>query len=155
MRFRGHAALVLCLLIRIQAIRGQQSACPDTVSQPMMVQGGAPIVSVTFEQRNGTPRLARFVFDSGGSAIILDEKLANDVGLEPTGEAVTDGVMHFMPTRSPAVRFGSWLATLSTSRAFIHLGQGSFDTRELVEGLLPGKALEPYEVLWIIRTAAF
>jgi hypothetical protein len=42
----------------------------------------------------------------------------------------------------------SWLnAGLSTSKAFIHLGTGSFDTRERTEGLLPGKALESYQVV--------
>jgi hypothetical protein len=36
---------------------------------------------------------------------------------------------------------------LSSSKAFVHLGATSFDNRETVEGLLPGKALEHYNVI--------
>lgn len=61
----------------------------------MTVDGNAPIVTVIFKHTNGTTRLARLVFDSGSDAIILDESLANDLGLKPTGEAITDGYALF------------------------------------------------------------
>jgi hypothetical protein len=117
------------------------------VSQPMTVEGDAPIVTLNFKRTDGTTRPARLVFDSGGGAIILDESLASDLGLTPTGKAITDGGMVYSPTDTPQAQIGSWLISLSTSKTFIHQGKESFDTRERVEGLLPGKALEPYQVV--------
>jgi hypothetical protein len=74
----------------------------------MTVEGNAPIVTLIFKRMNGTTRSARLVFDSGSGAIILDESLANDLGLKPTGEAVTDGGMRYLPTNSPVTHSGSY-----------------------------------------------
>lgn len=113
----------------------------------MVVEGGAPIVTLNLKRVDGTMRSARFVFDSGGGAIILDEGLANDLGLQPTGEPITDGGVRFVPTVPPVAQFGTTVVVLSSSKAFIHMGKSSLDTRERVEGLLPGKALESYQVV--------
>ena len=106
-----------------------------------------PIVTLNFKRLDGTKRSANFAFDSGGGAIILDETLADNLGLKSTGEAVEEDGARFAPTKPPVVQFGSMLVSFSTSKAFLHLGKNSFDTRERIEGLLPGKALEPYQVV--------
>ncbi len=147
MASRLFAAPLLLLLGYGHAQPGQQSTCPVPTDEHMAVEGGAPIVTLNLKRINGTMRPARLVFDSGGGAIILDEGLANDLGLEPTGEPITDGGVRFVPTVPPVAQFGSTVVVLSSSKAFIHMGKNSFDTRERVEGMLPGKALEPYQVV--------
>jgi hypothetical protein len=147
MPFRLQLPWLLLLFVGSQVVIGQQLPCPNTPEQSMTVEGNAPILTLTLKRKDGTIRLARFVFDSGGGAIILDEGLANDLELKPTGKTITDGGVDFSPTEPPVAQIGSWLIALSTSKAFIHLGKESFDTRERVEGLLPGKALEPYQVV--------
>ena len=147
MSFRFQLASVLYLLVGIQAFFGEQPQCPNAVGEPMTVEGNAPVVTLKFTRLDGTTRSARFVFDSGGGAIILDQSLAADLGLKPTGEAISEAGVRFTPTTLPIAQAGSVLVSLSTSRAFIHLGEQSFDRRERIEGLLPGKALEPYQVV--------
>jgi len=113
----------------------------------MKVEGNAPVVTLNFKRLDGTVRFARFIFDSGGGAIILDQSLADDLGLKPTGEAIAEDGTRFVPTNPPVAQVGSTPISLSTSKAFMHMGIRSFDPRERVEGLLPGKALEPYQVV--------
>jgi hypothetical protein len=138
---------LLFLLGYGHALAGQQSSCPDATDERMAVEGGAPIVTLNLKRIDGRMRPARLVFDSGGGAMILDEGLANDLGLQPTGEPITDGGVRFVPTVPPVAQFGSTVVVLSSSKTFIHMGKSSFDTRERVEGMLPGKALEPYQVV--------
>jgi hypothetical protein len=139
--------LLLYLLVGSHAMTGQQPPCPGSNGEPMKVVGNAPIVTLYLNRLDGTKRAASFAFDSGGGAIILDETLADDLGLKPTGEAVEEGGARFAPANPPVIQFGSMPLSLSTSKAFLHLGKNSFDTRERIEGLLPGKALEPYQVV--------
>ena len=147
MAFRLLMTPLLILLGYSHALVGQHSICPDSTEERMEVKGGAPIVTLHLKRVDGTTRSARFVFDSGGGAIIVDEGLANDLGLQPTGEQIVDGGMRFLRTTPPTAQFGSTTVVLSSSKAFIHIGKSSFDVRERVEGLLPGKALEPYQVV--------
>jgi hypothetical protein len=147
MLFGSQIVSLLYLFIGTQAVVGQQPQCPPAAGQPMTVEGNAPIVTLNFTRLDGTIRSARLGFDSGGGAIILDQSLADDLGLKPTGEAISENGVRFAPTTPPVAQTGSMLVTLSTSKAFIHPGEQSFDRRERIEGLLPGKALEPYQVV--------
>ncbi|MGA3204812.1 MAG: hypothetical protein ABSF12_20155 [Bryobacteraceae bacterium] len=113
----------------------------------MSVEGNAPIISLQFKRKDGTTRTARFVFDSGGGAVLVDSSLASDLELEPSGDAIVDSRERYMPVHLPVAGIGALAVSLGTSKAFIHLGDKSFDTREHVEGLLSGKALEPYQVV--------
>jgi hypothetical protein len=144
--FRLHV-LALCLLAGSQAMSGQRLSCPNSNDEPMAVAGNAPVVTLDLSRLDGTKRAARFVFDSGGGAIIVDEPLADDLGLKPTGEAIEEGGVRFAPANPPVAQIGPVPVSLSASKAFIHLGKNSFDTRERTEGLLPGKALEPYQIV--------
>lgn len=58
---------------------------------PLAVEGNAPIVTLQFRQPDGQFRKARFVFDSGGGALIFDESLAKDLGLKHAGAIVAEG----------------------------------------------------------------
>jgi len=58
-----------------------------------------------------------------------------------------------VPSNVPAARVGRMPVDLRTSKAFVHLGATSFTNRDTVEGLLPGKALEHYQVVLGLSTA--
>jgi hypothetical protein len=147
MRFPLLFASLLFSFVGSQTAAAQRNVCQEVVSQPMTVEGNAPIVTLNFKRLDGTLRPARFLFDSGGGATILDESLARDLRLTPRAQSIEQDGARFAPTTPPFAQLGSTTIALSTSKAFIHLGSGSFDTRERVEGMLPGKALEPYQVV--------
>lgn len=113
----------------------------------MAVAGNAPVVSLRFRKPDGTTRVARFLFDSGGGAVILDESLASDLGLKADGAEIDEYGVRYAPVELPPVWIGKFQVSLATSKAYIHRGAGRFDPRDAVEGMLPGKALEPYEVV--------
>jgi hypothetical protein len=140
-------ALLLFLCCAVRGGQGQEPRCAVRATERMEVVGDAPIVALKLLRADGTLRPARFVFDSGGGAIILDETLASDLGLKPTGKPIEDEGSGFSPVSAPKAYLGAKPISLSTSKAFVHLGKRSFDTRERVEGLLPGKALEPYDIV--------
>jgi hypothetical protein len=119
----------------------------DHVTVPMSVEGNAPIVTLQFKKPNGGTRTARFLFDSGGGAIILDEGLATDLGLKPEGPELSDDGQRYRGVNVTAARVGGMPLDLSASKAFVHLGTASFTNRDTVEGMLPGKALEHYQVV--------
>jgi len=139
--------LSFCLFVGSHTMTGQQPHCPGSKGETMKVVGNVPVVTLNFKRLDGTKRSANFAFDSGGGGVILDETLANDLGLKSSGESVEEDGARFAPTKPPVVQFGSVPVSLSTSKAFLHVGKNSFDTRERIEGLLPGKALEPYQVV--------
>jgi hypothetical protein len=143
----GLKILSFCLFAGSTVMTGQQPLCPGSNGQPMKVVGNAPIITLYLNRLDGTQRPASFVFDSGGGAIILDQPLADDLGLKPTDEAQEEGGTRFAPVNPPVVHFGPMVVSLSTSKVFVHLGKNSFDTRERIEGLLPGKSLEAYQVV--------
>ena len=77
------------------ALAAQQPACPAITDEHMAVEGNALIVTLTLKRVDGTSRPACFVFDSGGDAIILDQSLADDLGLKPAVAPMTDGAVRF------------------------------------------------------------
>lgn len=114
---------------------------------PFSVENNAPIVTLGFKRQDGTLRTARFILDSGGGAMIFDQPLATDLGLVPEGSAISSEGQAFERVPMPAAFVGKMPVDLRSSGAFIHLGKTSFDNRDRVEGLLPGKALEHYQVV--------
>lgn len=113
----------------------------------MSVEGNAPIITLAFKKPNGSVRTARFVLDSGGGAIIFDQGLAKDIGLKPEGAALSSEGQLFKHVKVPAAFIGGMPLDMRTSNAVVHLGAASFMNRDKVEGLLPGKALEHYDVV--------
>ena len=128
-------------------LHAQSRTALDHVTVPMSVEGNVPIVTLQFKRPNGGTRTARFLFDSGGGAIILDEGLATDLGLKPEGLELSDDGQRYRAVDVPAARVGGMPLHLSASKAYVHLGKTSFTNRDTVEGMLPGKALEHYQVV--------
>jgi hypothetical protein len=146
MRYFLALAIVLFTLGNEPVLCAQPVVCP-VGKTPLSVEGNAPIVSLRFRRQDGTTRVARFVFDSGGGAVLIDDALASDLGLRPSGAEIVDSAERYAPVTMPPAMIGGFSVSLATSKAFIHLGARSFDPREHIEGLLPGKALEPYQVV--------
>src|SRR5580704_2362468 len=140
--------VLLCTIIlgRLSSYaQGQPSA--QSVSVPMSLEGNAPIVTLTFRRPDGSVRTARFIFDSGGGAIILNEGLATEIALKPEGSGISEEGQQYRAMDVPAASIGGMPLDMGTSKAFMHLGLASFTNRDSVEGLLPGKALERYQVV--------
>ena len=87
------------------------------------------------------------MFDSGGGGIIFDEGLAADLGLRPGGTAISEDGQEYKAVDVPKAFLGGMPIDLRTSKAFVHLGTTSFTKRDTIEGLLPGKAFERYQVV--------
>ncbi|HTU50507.1 MAG TPA: hypothetical protein VMF56_07920 [Acidobacteriaceae bacterium] len=117
------------------------------VTFPMSVVGNTPIVTLTFNRPGGDIRTARFIFDSGGGAIIFDQGLANDLGLLPEGPIIASQGERYRRVHVPAAFAGGMPIDFGASHAFVHLGTNSFTNRVAVEGMLPGKAFEHYQVV--------
>jgi hypothetical protein len=147
MSFNKLVGMIVYVCLTGAFCNAQTLLCPSVGQEIMSVEGNVPIVTLEFKRQDGTTRLARFVFDSGGGAVILDSALASDLGLAATGTEIRDVGERYVPVNPPPTRIGTFPVSLGTSKAFIHLGSRSFDTRERVEGMLPGKALEPYQVV--------
>ena len=118
------------------------------ITVPMSVEGNAPIITLAFKTPQGGLRSARFLFDSGGGAIILGEGLAKDIGLKSKGAILSDDGQQYEEVDLPTAFVGEMPVDLQTSKAFAHVGASSFiHDRYKVEGMLPGKALERYQII--------
>jgi hypothetical protein len=146
MQFRG-LVLACALLISDPYPQAHVQKPVRQVTVPMSVEGDVPIVTLTFRKPDGGLRTARFIFDSGGGAIIFDQSLAADIGLNPSGAVVSEEGHLYGAVNVPTAFLGEMPVDLRTSKAFVHLGVSSFDDRDSVEGLLPGKALQRYQVV--------
>jgi len=140
-------ALACTLSLDHPYLHSQETRAVTHVTVPMSVEGDAPIVTLSFKRPNGNLRTARFVFDSGGGGIIFDEGLATDLGLRPEGATVFSDGQQYRRVNVPVAFVGGMPVDLRSSKAFVHLGTTSFTNSIKVDGLLPGKAFEHYQVV--------
>jgi hypothetical protein len=131
-----------------ECLHAQDQPGVHHVTIPMSVEGNAPIITLTFKTPQGSLRTARFLFDSGGGAIILGEGLAKDIGLKAKGAVISDDGQQYQEVDLPTGFVGEMPVDLQTSKAFVHVGASSFiNNRYKLEGMLPGKALEHYQIV--------
>ena len=148
----GIRSIVLILtgtvVLGLECLQAQHQPGTYHETVPMSVEGNAPIITLTFKTPDGSLRTARFLFDSGGGAIILAEGLAEDIGLKSKGAVLSDDGVQYQEVDLPTALLGGMSVNLQTSKAFVHLGAGSFIHHRIdVDGMLPGKALEHYQVV--------
>ena len=148
----GIRSIVLILtgtvVLGLECLQAQHQPGTYHETVPMSVEGNAPIITLTFKTPDGSLRTARFLFDSGGGAIILAEGLAEDIGLKSKGAILSDDGVQYQEVDLPTALLGDMSVNLQTSKAFVHLGAGSFIHHRIdVDGMLPGKALEHYQVV--------
>lgn len=131
-----------------QSLHAQDQPDVHHVTIPMSVEGNAPIITVTLKTTQGVLRPARFLFDSGGGAIILGQGLAKDLGLKAKGAVLSDDGEQYQEVDLPSGFVGEMPVDLQTSKAFVHVGKSSFiRNRYKLDGMLPGKALERYQIV--------
>lgn len=106
------------------------------------------MIDLEFVRSDGSIQTGRFVLDSGGGAFLLTEKLANAIGLKPTGPARSAEGARFAPVTPQEVRLGGMTLDLKGARVFMLAGQDRFDFRDGADGLFPGHVLERYHVIF-------
>jgi len=146
----GYSVLIFAsgVVLGQQRLHAQDQPAVHHVTIPMSVEGNAPIITITFNTTQGVLRTARFLFDSGGGAIILGEGLAKDLGLKAKGAVLSEDGQQYQQVNLPTGFVGEMPINLETSKAFVHVGTNSFiSNRDKVDGMLPGKALEHYQIV--------
>jgi len=114
----------------------------------MSVEGNAPIIALAFKTAQGSLRTARFLFDSGGGAIILSKGLAKNLGLKAKGAILSEDGQQYQEVYPTTAFVDEMPVDLRSSKAFVYMGAGSFiHDRDKVEGMLPGKALQHYQIV--------
>jgi predicted aspartyl protease len=121
---------------------------PTSATVPLDASTNTAIVELTFQKKDGTPRTARFVIDTGGGAFILSEALANDIGIERTGPAQKGEEGTFAPLATPAVRLGDMPMDLQGVPAVAQIGLARLNARDDADGLVPGRLLRKYHVIF-------
>ena len=121
---------------------------PTSATVPMDVSNNAAIVELTFLRKDGTPRNSRFVVDTGGGAFILSEGLANDIGVERIGPVEKGEEGTFAPLATPAVRLGDMPIDLQGVFTLVQIGPARLNARDDADGLVPGRLLRKYHVVF-------
>jgi hypothetical protein len=114
------------------------------VTVPLILEGNVPIVELEFSSARGI-RKARFLVDTGGGdALLLGDRLMADIGAKATG-AVIRG---YEPLKSVPVKLGGMPLDLTGVRTMGMPKRRGPTVRNAVEGLLPGRMLKNYEVVF-------
>jgi predicted aspartyl protease len=125
-----------------------QQTPPASATVPLDSTTNCAIVQLGFVKADGTIRTARFLVDTGGGAFILTESLANDLALRRTGPAMTEDGQTFAPLDLPRVRLGAMPIDLTGVGALVAVGAKRFGTRDDADGLVPGRLLRKYHVIF-------
>lgn len=130
------------LLATLLLTSGTVMAQPVTV--PLIVEGNVPIVELEFSSPHGT-RKARFLVDSGGNdSLWLGSKLAADIGAKAIGPASSGRVA----LKAVPVKLGGMALDLTGVRTIVTPKGRSLGVRNDVEGLIPGRLLRNYQVIF-------
>ena len=115
---------------------------------PLIVEGNAPIVELSFTTPSGAVRKARFVVDTGGGGFLIGSKLMADIGAKAVGSAMQEEGDRFQRLEPFAAKLGDMeldLGGVMTAGMPDHVQLGS---RNDAEGLLPGRLLRKYHVVF-------
>jgi predicted aspartyl protease len=115
---------------------------------PLEATTNTAIVELTFVKKDGTPRSARFVVDTGGGAFILSEPLASEIGAERTGPVQKSSEGSFALLAPPAVRLGDMPIDLKDVPTVAQIGSARLSPRDDAEGMVPGRLLRKYHVIF-------
>ncbi|MDP9122763.1 MAG: hypothetical protein M3O15_15565, partial [Acidobacteriota bacterium] len=115
---------------------------------PMHLEDNVPIVELDFPRAGGGRSRARFTVDTGGGAFILSRRLAAEIGLERVGEEFDAEGARLVGARAPRALLGGMALDLDGAQVLIDLSKGGFNARDASEGLLPGRVLRHYQVVF-------
>ncbi len=133
----GYAVLIFTgtVVFGQQSLHAQDEPAVHRVTIPMSVEGNAPIITVAFKTTQGVLRPARFLFDSGGGAIILSDGLAKELGLKAKGAVLSDDAMMDSNIRKSIYLWGLLVGCQSTykparpSRMWVQAASLAVDTK--------------------------
>ena len=129
----------LCLVFALTA------ANAASVTVPLIVEGNAPIVNVRVKH-GASIRMARFLVDTGGGAVIFGSKVMADIGAKPTGPEMNEGGDRMVPVDGVTLAIGGMEVDLKDVRLFAMTSSARTMRRNDVEGLLPAGVLRKYRV---------
>jgi PDZ domain/Aspartyl protease len=124
------------------------AAVAQTGTVPLILEENVPMIDLEFVRPDGTMQTGRFVVDSGGGAFVLTEKLANSIGLKPSGPVRKAEGAEFASANPPQVRVGGMPLDLKDARVMIQYGNDRLEERDAVDGLFPGHVLKRYHVIF-------
>lgn len=120
----------------------------QSVTVPLILDGNAPIVELELSTASVTPRIARFLVDTGGGAFILGSRLMVDTGAV-TRSGVDAGAGAEMVELEPLeARLGGMVLDLSRARIVGKPGSPWLGPRNQAEGMLPASVLRRYDVVF-------
>lgn len=134
---------LLCLIASAAAAGAQPATAP------LIVQGNAPLVELTFRTPSGGERKARFLVDTGGGAFILGKNLLADVAPEKIGAPRESGEGGRIQVVKPMeVSMGAMKLDLTDVRTLGQMDAVWVNDRNDAEGMIPGHLLKKYHVIF-------
>ena len=131
---------------RVQRQR-EQAATFGTV--PIDLRDNRVFVQLTCVRPDGSLRQALVQVDSGGGSVILSESLSHDLALKSIGSPSEEDGETFQMVTSPEIRIGEMPLNLSDVSTVVTVGsKGEFSPGSGVEGFLPARLLQKYEVVF-------
>ncbi len=123
----------------------------DRVTVPLQVEGNRPYVDVILKRTNGTPRITKFLVDSGGGGFLIAESAARDLGLKWGKTEKEEGLEFGQPTITPEASLGGMKLELNPQRVMVIVGADRVAPSNApvkAEGLFPGHLLARYHVVF-------
>lgn len=133
------AAFLACVLC---------SAAVAAADVPMTVEDGRPYIDVQFTATDGHVVKAHVWLDSGGGALILSQKLMEDLGLKPTGDAFEEEGEKLAPLAVPELSLGGSALQLKDAQAFEVAGASQGIQHTDADAALPVRLLRGYDVVF-------
>jgi predicted aspartyl protease len=133
---------VCCLLLAALPASTQQTTVP------LIVEGNAPIVELSFTTASGSLRKARFLVDTGGGAFLIGSQLMADIGAKAAGPEVQEEGERYQPL----LPFGAKLGDIDLDLKGVSVSglphRVRVSSRNDTEGLLPSRLLRKYSVVF-------
>jgi len=122
----------------------------STIAQtiPMMVEGNVPIVELKAGTSASNARLARFVVDSGGGAVIIGSKLLADSGAKTQGPVTTEEGAKMQAATGLRAWAGNLELDLDGVPEFAIVENPRLDARDDAEGMIPARLLRKYHMIF-------
>ncbi|HSN18334.1 MAG TPA: aspartyl protease family protein [Gammaproteobacteria bacterium] len=148
---RQFAMLATCILLNAAA-----AAAGTPVSVPMHVEGGRPYIDVQFSDRDGDPVTARAWLDTGGGALVLTQRLADQLGLVPTDGGFKAEGENLAALPLPTLSVGGRAVQLQQdAKAFEVLSNATGLQGTDAEAAIPVRLLRGYDVVFDYPAGTF
>ncbi len=141
------AVVLLAILAALFGIVAAAEAGPQSATVPMVLDHNRMTVEIAFRSGDGSLRLARAWVDSGGTAVIVAEALARELGVDLT--AMPAGSEHSFATEAPvpALSLGGMPLAVEGMKLSVHPGRFARPGVQ-AECVLPARCLRRLHVVF-------